>query len=132
MRCGSRFQRIYLAHAGKGAADVGNGDGAADDQGDVQSVSHFIALPALFTAANQVIGDAVVATQNGRGDQAHKFLGFRAEGTGLIRLMIESEEPLHAEVAAIENFFVQIGASALKIFKAVCYGSSESGAIIMD
>jgi hypothetical protein len=46
--------------------------------------------------------------------------------------MIESEEPLHAEVAAIENFFVQVGARALKIFKAVCHGSSESGAIIMD
>ncbi len=32
---GSRFQRIYLAHAGKGAADVRNGDGAADDQSHV-------------------------------------------------------------------------------------------------
>jgi hypothetical protein len=46
--------------------------------------------------------------------------------------MIQREESLHAKVAAIENFFVQIGTSLLKIFKAVCHGSSESGAIIMD
>jgi hypothetical protein len=47
-------------------------------------------------------------------------------------LVIEREETLHAKVAAAENFFVQIGARLLKIFKAVRHASSESEAIIMD
>jgi hypothetical protein len=59
-----RFQTINFAHAGEGAADVGNGDRATDDQRDIEGVNDFLALPALFTAADQVIRDAVVATQN--------------------------------------------------------------------
>jgi hypothetical protein len=111
---------------------VGNGDGATDDQGYVEGVYDFVAVPAFFAAANEVIGDAVVAAEDRGGDQTKKFFGFRAESSGLISLVVEGEEALHSKVTAIENFFVQVGARPLKIFKAVCHGSSESGAIIMD
>src|SRR5580704_18994620 len=107
-----------------------NGDGAADDQSDVQSVDDFLAVPAFFSAANEVIGDAVVAAQDGGGDQTEKLLCFCTECAWLVRLMIEGEETLHAKVAAIENFFVQVGAKFLKVFEAIRHESSESGANI--
>src|SRR5712664_900062 len=65
----SRLQAADFAHAGKSAPHVRNGDGTADDQGNVERVDHFFALPAFFAAANQVIGDAVIASQHRRGDQ---------------------------------------------------------------
>ena len=111
---------------------MGNGDGAADDQGHVQSVNDLFAVPAFFAAANQVIGDAVVAAENGGGHQAQELFRFRAEGSGLISLVIESKKALHAEVAAVENLFVQVAAKSLKIFEAIRHDSSESGMIIMD
>jgi hypothetical protein len=79
-----------------------------------------------------VIGDAVVAAENGGGDQAQELFRFRPEGSGLIGLMIESKEALHAEVAAVENFFVQVAAKSLKIFEAIRHDSSWSGTMIMD
>jgi hypothetical protein len=39
-------------------------------------------------------------------------------------LVVKSEETLHAEVAAAENFFIQVGAKFLKIFQAIGHGSS--------
>jgi len=41
-----------------------NGDRAANDQRDVESVDHFLALPAFFAAADQVVSDAVIAAQH--------------------------------------------------------------------
>jgi hypothetical protein len=111
---------------------VRNGDGAADDESDVESVNDLFAIPALLAAANEVIGDAVVAAQDGGGDQAEEFFRFCAESARFIGLMIESEETLHAEVAAIKDFFVQIGASLLKMFEAVRHASSESETNIMN
>jgi len=64
------LQAADFAHTGKGAAHVRYGDGAANDQRYVEGVDHFFALPAFFAATDQVIGDAVVAAQNGGGDQA--------------------------------------------------------------
>src|ERR1700722_5182735 len=111
---------------------MGNGDGAADDQSDVQGVDDLLAVPAFFAAADKVVGDAVVAAEDGGGDQTEKLLRFCAECAWLIRLMIEGEEAFHAEVAAIENFFVQVGANFLKVFETIRHESSESGANIMD
>jgi hypothetical protein len=103
-----------------------DGNGAADDQSDVESVDDLFAVPAFFAAADDVIGDAVVAAENGGGDETEEFFRFRAEGAWLIGLVIESEETFHAEMAAIEDFFVQVGASFLKVFEAVRHESSES------
>ncbi len=62
----SGFQAVDFMHAGEGTAHMRNRNGAADDQGDIERVDDFLALPAFFAAADQVIGDAVVAAQ-GRG-----------------------------------------------------------------
>lgn len=69
----SRSQTIDLAHSRKGAANVRDSDGAADDQGDIQGVDDFLALPTLFTAANQMISDAVVAAKHSGSNQAQQL-----------------------------------------------------------
>jgi len=46
----SGLQLFDFAHAGEGAADMRNGNGADDDQGDVERVNDFLALPAFFAA----------------------------------------------------------------------------------
>jgi hypothetical protein len=56
-----RCQTVNLAHAGEGAADVRDGDRAADNQSDIQCVYNFVALPAFFPTPNQMIGYAVIA-----------------------------------------------------------------------
>jgi len=73
---------VDFAHAGEGAADVRNGDGAADDEGDVERVDDLFALPAFFAAAYEVVSDAIVAAENGAGHQAEEFLGLGAERAG--------------------------------------------------
>jgi len=122
---------MYLTHARESPPDVRDSDRAADDQCDIECVNDFFTLPAFLPAANEMIRDAIVAAENGGRDEAHKFLRFRAEGAWLVGLMIESEEALHAEVAAIQDFLVQVGARFLKIVETVCHDSSESGAAIM-
>src|SRR5713101_1136811 len=111
-------------HARKSAPYVRNGDGAADDERDVEGVNNLVALPTFFVAAHQMISDAVVAAEHGGRDEAQQFLGLGTEGAGFVGLMIESKEALHAEVAAAENFLVQVGARLLKIFQAIAHGSS--------
>jgi hypothetical protein len=86
---------------------VGDGDGAAYDQGNVQGVDYLSAAPANFTTANQVIGNAIIAAEDGRGDQAEELHGSAVERTGFVGLVIQSEEALDAEVAAIEDFVVE-------------------------
>ena len=109
------FEAVDFAHTGEGAADVGNGDGAADDEGDVEGVDGFLPGPTFFGAADEVIGDAVVAAENRRGDQSQELLGFGAEGAGFIGLVVEREEALDAEMAAAKDLFVEVGASALEV-----------------
>src|SRR5216683_3529232 len=118
------LQFFDFAHAGEGAADMRNGDGAADDQGDVERVNDFLALPAFFAAADQMIRDAVIATEDGGGDEAEQFLVPGAERTGFVSMMVESEEALDAQMAAAEDFLVQVGAKFLKIFQAIGHDSS--------
>jgi hypothetical protein len=115
---------LYLPHSGKGAANVGDGDGTAYDQGDIQSVDYLSAAPANFAAANQVIGNAVIAAQDGGSDQAEELLGSGVERTGFVGLVIQSEEALDAEVAAIEDFVVEFGAGFLEIVERVRHGAS--------
>src|SRR5258706_1988657 len=121
------FKAVDFAHAGEGAADVRDSDGAADDKGDIEGVNDFVALPTFFAAAHEMVRDAVVAAENGAGDQAEEFFGFGAERAGLIGLMVEGEEALDAEVAAAENFFVEIGAKFLEVVEIVGHGSSGVG-----
>ena len=121
------LQTVDLAHAGEGAADVRNGDGATNDEGDVEGIDDLIALPALFAAAQEMVSDAIVAAKNGAGDQAEEFLGLSAERAGLIGLMVEGEEALDAEMAAAEDFFIEVGAKFLEVVEMVGHNSSRVG-----
>src|SRR5260370_19391605 len=120
----SRLQAADFAHAGKSAPHVRNGDRAANDQRHVESVNYFFALPAFLAAADQVIGDAVVAAQNGGSHQPEQFFLLGAERARFVSLVVESEEALDAEVAAAEDFLVQVGTKLLKIFQAIGHDSS--------
>ena len=53
-----------------------------------------------------MIGDAIVAAEDGARDEAEKFFRFCAERAGFVGLMIEREEAFHTEMAAAEDFFV--------------------------
>jgi len=79
-----------------------------------------------------MVGDAIVAAENGGGDEAEKLFRFGVECTGFVGLMVQSEEAFDAEVAAIEDFFVEVGAEFLKIVEAVGHESSGNVEIIMD
>jgi len=59
------LEAVDFAHAGESTADVGNGDGATDDEGDVEGVNDFFSGPAFFRAADEMVRDAVVAAENG-------------------------------------------------------------------
>jgi hypothetical protein len=123
-----RLKPLYPSHCGKGPADVGDGDGASDDQGDIEGVDHFIAFPADFAAANEVIGDAVVAAENRGGDEAEKFLGSGVEWAGIVGLVVQCEEALDSEVPAVEDFFVEFRAKFLKVVYFVGHESSARAA----
>src|SRR5216110_3369282 len=71
-----------------------------------------------------MISYAVIAAQHGGSDQPEKFLVLGTERAGLVGLVVESEEALDAEVAAAEDFLVQVGAKLLKILQAIGHGSS--------
>jgi len=51
---------------------VRNGDGTAHEQGNVQGFDYLSAAPADFAAADQVIGNAVIAAQDCGSDQAEE------------------------------------------------------------
>jgi hypothetical protein len=109
---------------------VRNGDGTAHDQGNVQGVDYLSAAPADFAAADQVIGNAVIAAQDGGSDQAEEFLCFGVQGAGFVSLMVQSEETLDAEVAATKDFVVEFGAGFLEIVERVRHGASGKTATL--
>src|SRR5712692_6439427 len=114
-----------FAHAGEGAADVWDGDRAANDERDVKSVDDFVAVPAFFAAADKMVGDAIVAAEHSGSDEAEELLGFSAERARLVGLVVEGEEAFDAEMAAGEDFLVEVGAKFLEVVE-VGHGSSES------
>jgi hypothetical protein len=121
---------LYLPHSGKGAANVRYGDGTAHDQGNVQGLDYLSAAPADFAAADQVIGNAVIAAQDCGSDQAEEFLCFGVQGTGFVSMMVQSEETLDAEVPATKDFVVQFGAGFLEIVERVRHGASGKTATL--
>src|SRR5260370_5103958 len=106
----SWLQAADFAHARESAPHVRNGDGAANDQRDVERIDHFFTFPAFLAAADQVVSDAVIAAQHGGGDQPEQFFLLGAERAGFVSLVVESAEALAAEVAAAEDFFIEVSA----------------------
>src|SRR5262249_8882173 len=102
-------------HAAKSAADVGDGNGTSHHERDVEGVDYLFAGPALFGCPDEVVGDAVVAAQYGRGHQAQEFLGFSAKRAWIVSLVVERKEALHAEMTATENLLVEVSAGVLEV-----------------
>src|SRR5258708_4705411 len=75
-------------------------------------------------APREMRGDAVVAAAHGRGDESEELFGLCAEGARVVGLMVQGEKALHTEMAAGEDFFVELGAKFLKILQAIRHGSS--------
>src|SRR5271157_3248237 len=71
-----------------------------------------------------MIGDAIVAAQDSRGDETEKLFDFPRKRRALIRLVIESEETLHGQMAAGMDFFVHLAAKFLKVVELFLHGSS--------
>ena len=55
--------------------------------------------------------------QSSQRDQSQQFLGLGWERTRLIRLVVQREEPLDAQVATPQDLFVQRSAEFLKLFQ---------------
>ena len=91
-----------------------DGDGAADNQGHIEGVDDLGAVPARLGALDDVVGDAVVATEHSGGDQAQQFLGLGVECAGFVGLVVEGKEAFDAEVTAVEDFFIEIRAEVLE------------------
>jgi hypothetical protein len=56
------LKAVDFAHACEGASHMRDSDGTADNQRDVERVNDFVALPALFATADQVIRNAIIAS----------------------------------------------------------------------
>ena len=76
------LQAVDFAHAGEGAADVRDGEGAADDEGDVEGVDDFVALPAFLAATHEMVGDAVVAGRTALATRPRSSLVLVPSGPG--------------------------------------------------
>jgi hypothetical protein len=82
----SRTKPGDFAHARKSTAYMRYHNRASHDQRNIQCVNNFRAFPANFGAAHDVVGDAVVASKYGRGNQAEQFLRVRRKRTRFVSL----------------------------------------------
>src|SRR5690606_5336324 len=107
-----------LVEVGDGAAEVGDDDGAADDEGDGEGLEELLVGEAELGAADEVVGDAVVAAEDERGDEAEELLGGGVEGSILVDAGVEGPEAADLEVALVEDALVQLLAEAMEVFEA--------------
>lgn len=129
MGSGGLVGRLCLVGAGgveelDASSQVGDDDGAADDEGDVERFPEFVVGDAGVDALVDVVGDAVVAAEDGAGDQAEEFLGFDVEGAGFVGLTIEAEEALGDHGAARGDALGGGGGSAGGAFGVVAQDSA--------
>src|SRR5579885_109972 len=96
------------------APQVRDRDRAAHDERDVEGVEEFLARDAHFDALLDVVRDAVVAAQDGRGRESYQLLRLLVERALFISLRVEREESFDAEVAAAEQTFVHLRAVAVE------------------
>jgi len=87
---------------------------SAHHQRDIEGVHELLPRNAISGALFDVIGDAVIATQDDRADQSHQLFSSLIEGAVFIGLGIKSEKSLDAEVAAVQKFFVHLAAVAIE------------------
>src|ERR1041385_4879376 len=94
---------------------MGNGNRAADDERDVESVEKLFTIDSNLRALLDVISDAVVAAKHRGGDESHQLLGALIERAVLVRLRVECKESFDAQMVATKQFLVHRRAIAVKL-----------------
>jgi hypothetical protein len=74
----------------------------------------FIRRPFLGTP-DHMVGDAVVAPEHQRCDQAEHLLRFRAERAGVVRPAVQREETVDGEIALPGDDVVHPGAEGVEV-----------------
>ena len=72
----------------------------------------------LLAAPDDMVGDAVVAAQDERRDQAEQFLRLRRQGALFVGARVEGEEALDVEVARAEDALVHLLAEFAELLQA--------------
>ena len=92
---------------------------SADDEAHVEGLEELGVGDAFFLAADDVVGDAVVAAQHHGGHEAQELLGLYVERAGLVAARVEGEEALDLQVAGLEDARVHALAKGAEFCQAV-------------
>ncbi len=94
-------------------AQMGDDDGATDDEGDIHAIHDLVLRVAVLDALLKVVVDAVVAAQHHRRGQAQQFLGFPRQGAVFVSRGVEAHEPFEGEMVGGHDAVVAGGSSVL-------------------
>src|SRR5262245_11503536 len=92
-----------------------NRNRSANHQADIAGIRKPLTRSSGVGALFDVISDASVTTQNDRARQAHQLLRFLIQRAVFVRLGVEREKPLDAEVPGSQQLLVHLSAIAIKI-----------------
>lgn len=79
---------------------VRDDDGATDDEGDIEGLEELLIGDAAGNALIDVVGDAVVTTEDHGGDEAEKLFGLARKLAIFVAGAIETEEAFHIQRGA--------------------------------
>src|SRR5688572_6531470 len=105
-----------------------NDDRPADDEADGQSLCDLGVGEPLLGAADEVVGDAVVAAEYEGGDEAEQLLRRCRQGTVLVDAGVEGEEAADVEVVRLEDAVVHAFAECAVFLQAHCDSAASSAA----
>lgn len=101
---------IQLGQQFVGSAQVWNDDAASHDQCHIQGFFLFGARYSQPAGLDDVIVDAIIATEAGRGRESHQLFVFGWNRAFQIRIVIEIIKALYEEVVSLIDIDVQTGA----------------------
>src|SRR6187200_1547103 len=91
-----------------------NRNRTANNESNVERIQKFGTSDADASTLFDVIGDAIVATQNGRSDETEQFFRAFVERPRFVSLRIECEEAFNSEVIAAQQLFIHRGPVTVK------------------
>ena len=98
-----------------------DGDRSAHEQTDAQRLQELIAGDLFFVALDDVMLDAIVASQDERGRETQQLLRLPGESTRTMGLRVKAEEPLDAQVTVLHHDLVQRFSLGLKVLDAASF-----------
>jgi len=90
-------------------------DRSTDDQRDVEGIHELFARHPNVGALFDVIGDAIVTSQNDRAGQSHQLFGLLVQRAVFVSLRIQRKETFDAEMAAAQQLLVHLSAIVIKV-----------------